>query len=82
MNKKIKVSDISWHWSKEGEEKGFDYSSLPDEIIVDGFSEKEIEDLNSDDEDRYEKVAIKLLNWIYENYGYGIEYSSMEEYTG
>lgn len=78
MSKKIKVYNICWHFSIEGEEKGFDFDSLPDEVVVDGFSKEEIEDFNSDDDERIEKVAVKLENWLYDNYGYSTECFNMK----
>ena len=55
--KKIKIYDICWHkaWDKK----------LPEEVIVEDFTEEEIDDYFSRDDNN-----LMLNNWLYDKYGY------------
>lgn len=55
--KKIKIYDICWHKARD--------KKLPEEIIVADFTEEEIDDYFSRDDNN-----LMLNNWLYDKYGY------------
>lgn len=73
--KKIKVSDIYWGFSEDGiifTEDGIIYPERPEEVIIEDFTEEEIDrffSIDPDDEnDEDRDILMMVNNWLYTKY--------------